>query len=331
MKRRMKAGESALLVVPVVGLAGFAWWQGRQTPKYPSSDDPTAPTILKAELEPVTPRDVYEGWDTRFTLVAKVPPNTGVDRNATDAFAQADLMNETLRYHRNGREVVMPTTSRKLFLRRLSNGESTTTILLMKLRDLPSSDSAVTLHAQAIAHYFGKVTTNGVTRNVDAESKPIPLSIVVRKPNQRVTLPVVSHHRPFALDSITVEAETSTDGTPQIIADTTVKVVLSASDTAKPHFTPLFHNVRLTDERGRTHQNFFSPNTKRPVSVMWSSTSTKDSPDERHHQWIRLPVGFLPKSAGRLTFRADVSVDDCWPLPISVVVRNRDGTIPTTK
>ena len=315
----MRAGEWALLVLPCVALASFAWWQSQKKNKYPTSSDPIAPVILKAELEPATPLDVYNGWDTRFVLEAQVPSHMAAKPGDYATSAQADLHDRTLHYQHAGREVVLPMPNGKRFQGSIRNSVTTTTTLLMKLRELPITSSPVTFRGGVIASYVKSATVNGVPRNVVTKSKPIPFSVVVRRANQRVVLPVVSRYRPFSLDKVAVKREKIHSGK-AVLSDTTVEMIFSVANS---DFVPTLNNIRLVDGRGKEHQTFLSPTTKIPVSPMWRSHSAKDSPDGKYHQWLSFPVSFLPKSTGRITFKTDVSVNSCWPLPISVVVREK--------
>ncbi|PQV63715.1 hypothetical protein B1R32_10954 [Abditibacterium utsteinense] len=321
MKRRIRMSEWALLVAPCLMLAGLGWWQNQAKNQYPTSSDSTAPTILKAKIEPVTPFDVSEGWDTRFEVVAQVPQHLRPAPGNFSTSAQADLMNTSLHFQSGNRNVVLPISSnRKMFQYLISNGETTNSTLLMRLRDLSTPSSPVTLHADVIAHYWRAGSVNGISRNINTQSNPIAIKAVVQRGNERTTLPAVSHVRPFALENTSVEHRNSYFG--KILeADTTVEMIFTATDPSQPQFMPMLHNLRLVDERGREYRTFLSPTTKRWVSPRWSSTNTNESPDGKYHQWMSFPVGFLPKSAGRITFKTDVSVNDCWPLPVSIEVR----------
>lgn len=327
--KRLRAGEWALLLLPCVALGGFAWWQKGRKPL--KTSDLLSPIVEQAQLVPVSPRDVYDGYDTKFVLKAKPPPAFPAYVAVSSNFSQTDLTGTTLHFRQNGRDIVLPTSNRKLFQRTLSNGDSTTTTLRMRLRDLPTSSAATVLRGKVVTTHFAQITTNGVTRNVNRTSRVVPISVVVRPANQRVKLPEVSRFRPFVLESIKAKTGDIFDGAGQIIADTTVNVIFRFTDSAHSDVVPFLDNVRVTDEHGKKYQSFVTSVTRVPASIMWSGISAQDSTDGKCGQQLSFPIGFIPKSAGQVTFRAEVSVDDCWPLPISIVVRNRDGSIPVSE
>lgn len=67
--------EVLLLLLPVLGLVIFAWKQ--QTPwvaEQVAPQDGFKIEIEEVKAEPATPREVYEGYDTRVSVRFKAPP-----------------------------------------------------------------------------------------------------------------------------------------------------------------------------------------------------------------------------------------------------------------
>ncbi len=71
-------------------------------------------------------------------------------------------------------------------------------------------------------------------------------------------------------------------------------------------------NIQLVDQKGRQHK-FLITNAINPGAQLW------------HQDWIftfPLPLRLIPKSAGKVTFKADLAIDHGPWVPVSVVVRN---------
>lgn len=315
--KRLRAGEWALLLLPCVALGGFAWWQKERKP--PSPED-YAPKIEQIEVLPATPLQVYQGFDTRVIVrmkrsrfVLPMPQATPVGFSSvvikSPAFVNARGLNVSV----NCIETI-ETASSKV-------DEKT---FAMKLARVPSEIGEVRFTSVVWQWYNFK----HYKQDVAQKSVLVPVSVVVRRQGETVRLPTkVTRYRPFALTDLKVSIPRMTDLSGQ--SDTEASFVLRAANSATvlPFDAARIFDTRLEAEQGAAYQQY---DKKYQQFIHEFGRGTVGSNDDLRRVF-QFPLKQIPKSAGRVTLKALVSVDDCWPLPISVVVRNRDGSIPVSK
>jgi hypothetical protein len=74
--------------------------------------------------------------------------------------------------------------------------------------------------------------------------------------------------------------------------------------------------VEIYDEKGREQR----PRDSKGGTYHGMSSIPTNKAGERNVV-LHIPLTGIPRSAGRLTLKTSASIDDCWPLPVSVVVR----------
>jgi hypothetical protein len=298
---RFKAKELLLLLLPAIGLAamGFALRHREATGKPPrDTSGPTQLIVTSIKRRPATPREVALGFDTGFAVTLDHKGASAADWGKYKGWF---LISPSLFYEKAGKRVY------------LDEKTDWRAVNFDKAQDVFTTKFALPL--SRVNHHTREIffeTEIGVSPyTMGGARKPvfpiIPILFKVRNANQIVLIPKVSRYRPFTLSKVSVtHFNSGAAPSAQVEAilnfhDTTTKGVESQSVTAEQTY--------LQDER-----------KKRYFLSTGYSTSLGQQPIRRvtwHLDGRDYPAG--PK---HLTLKTQLSVDDCWPLPISVVVRN---------
>lgn len=304
MKKRWTIREAALMTLPCVALAALAWWtrdKNLHTENFEFK-------LQSVEVVPVTPLDVYKGFDT----VVKVrwrfpnPPElSGVKATNTNYV----LLNERLTY----KSRKASGKAQNLELTKVFNIESSysangdnDSLFRLRLAKQPAKYGELTLRATMTGAFY-----EGTRRVV---IPPRALAIVVRKNKEIIRVPQVSRYRFFRIKTITVQPPEKNP--PRKLIKVTFEN-LQPGDTDNLHFL----RPRLVDARGKEYEHSIKVG-KQYVSWVQMSEPADHLVDKRNLvRWFSFPLNLIPKSAGKLTFKTEVSLNDGWPLPVSYVVR----------
>jgi hypothetical protein len=308
MKKRWTIRELALLLLPVVALGAFGlWMRGKNV-----SAKKFEFTLQSVEVVPATPRDVYEGFDTLVKVKYDFPPAPKLP-NAEPAAKPSGIDEPKLFYKTRGkvqRVQLLPTDIAVMNFA----GEDRAEIRL-RLRTVPTKYGELTLKSAARGSFWYNVRGTGTEK--DLKVPPRSFSIVVRRAGERVTMPQVSKYRPFRIKTISRDR---TEKWPAPLERKLIKVTIE-------NFQPTdnerwrFLRSRLIDSRGKEYKSSIKVGTQ---YVSWVQISEPaDHLVDKHNlvRWFSFPLDLIPKSAGKITFKTEVSLNDSWPLPISYVVR----------
>jgi hypothetical protein len=150
-----------------------------------------------------------------------------------------------------------------------------------------------------------------------------PISVEVRRPGEVTEVPDVSRECPLTLKAIGAVKIYDHDR-PRVggLENTTyVNVKLMRAGTFKDRWKgqPKWKaDSHIVDEKGREYRVF-----KTGKSRVRGIERVQDRAPIEGLQQFELPIENIPASAGRLTFKTKISVNDSWPLDAEVVVRER--------
>lgn len=314
----------ALLLAPCLALAGWAWWM--QTRPKPTAED-FKPRIEKVEVTTPTPLQVWKGYDTQVILHLAysrlnppTPPGTASESREIriPPVIVVDGRGQTLRppqldYMRSPDE------------RESQHGITATYAL--KLASIPVERGKLTLKATCFQRmiYHASLPNGGVINSGQSPAITVSVSVPLRRTGEVVKVPSVSKARSFVVEDLRATKAEDTPY-PEYKPDTEVSfaVLRLADNTYLTRHQVEVLGLRLETDRGTISGDTYTKGGKPINSYEHRAFSGKHHPVLAYY----VSVARIPKSSGRVTFRAEISVDDCWPVPISIVVRNRDGSIP---
>lgn len=321
------------MLLPVALLAGAGLFISRNPDAIPFARDngPLRLVIERAEVVPITPREVFEGYDTKIEIVGhtvgrSVRPtgvrNIDIMTSAHCAKMRLSLRDDretkTLRALRNGKWSQQITKV---------GGHDFDSTILLKLAPLAVTAQDLVFQGEADLHrWYGAYTTKTGNGSLH-EHVTAPIDIVVRPAKQKILTPQPSHYQPLNAESIIAEPvlpANSRAGEDMRIA-LTLRYLGEVNTNRKPRFRLVTNSVYVSDQKGRRYSRFMYRTAATPsglykgsIHEMFSGTSTDSTVI-----WFEMPLKQIPVSAGRLTLHADISVNDCWPRHVSVVVRDK--------
>jgi hypothetical protein len=318
---KVRSREVFLLVLPVVLLGAVGWYLSHR----PMSRDsgPLRMVIDETKVLPANPREVYEGYDTKavITVHSEGRYDAPADwRLVTFSPASRDVRLVAVK---NGKEKVLfdGTRHNKSVFRVMNNMGSAEleVICWLKLAVLPHDVGELRITGN-VTNSFGYNIGRGPGRSHQRiDFKPTPFEVTVKKSDERVVAPKVSLEQPFEV----VEAKATEMGSEFIIS----LAVRPTRNTVGWGKKPRIYWSRIdweksayfADQKGRRYSRF-KDSTGVP-EIMRLSTMAISGEGGIYRVQYSAPARQLPK--GRLTFHTTVSVNECWPLPIEVVVREK--------
>lgn len=311
--KRIKARELGLMLLPVFVLIGVGLWIQR----VPSWRNPLAAhigpyriVIDEAKLVPVTPRDVAMGWDTKVVVRAhyegRLPTNvTNMDRVSSfsaDLFARNSSGEQRLNTPSLMQPHIWSSPAR----------DGTIAEVRLKLSQLPTNGSELIVRGSPRLEWFAPGSR---WKKKLGQTAPT-FAVVVRRAGQPTPVPQVSRVSPLKFHSVKIE---SVGVVGSGAADTRATVfVLHLQPLSEEEFHhAYFEDVHLIDARGKRHMIYEQGGLQfgRP-------TLTRNDYDAGMlHQNFTMALKSIPRNLDPIHLRASVSVNDCWPLKISVPVR----------
>jgi hypothetical protein len=313
--KRIKGREIALLLVPVLLAGGAFVLQRNQRP----TDGPFRLVFDRATVERITsPRLLAEGYDTKVTVYADYAGQTP-DWWTPDILGGRTAHYGSLIYIKEG----------KALHYRSPNGEHGIMMgggffnkerqryvyeYSMRLAQVPVSDGP-TFYKTTLEGSFTARSPDGYMDNSRVlKYTPIPISVLVRQPGEIVKVPPVSRYCPLRLQSVSVTPP------PTRYDKESTQVIVYFKNLGSPpennDYGVRLGSVKLLDEKGR-EQRFRDSRGASYYSISGLPTNKAG----QRNAVLNIPLTGIPKSAGRLTLKTSASIDDCWPLPVSVVVR----------
>lgn len=317
-RQKWKSREVALLVLPALALVAFGFVMQREPRLVGRSETGNfSLTIDEIKQEPATPLEVFKGYDTRVTVkytMSKAPQIANAKLVGSSAFGN---LNARLIQRKDGAERVLRLPGVSAVL--LSGLEDTT--FLFRLSKVPLSDGELTFKTSVCGGYVYNKSSGGIK---SLYTTPVPVEIVVRKAGETVQIPVVSKYCPLKQEEMKVEAVASA----QSVVGENTRVTATVRCLEEPPIEGfkdkcVFSKPRLVDANGKEYMSFNNKMIGKNMAQIVIGWPGDGGNEKTCHRWFGLPVQLIPKSGGRVTFKTEVSINDGWPLPLSVVVRER--------
>ncbi len=315
----MKRKELFWMLVPCLLMLGAG--------VYFSRDDihPMRVAFDKVQLLPLTPRDIADGYDARVlvrTYVKGIPHSWWRKRSWTDPSYGTDLKFQLIGTSSQQKRLLLDdTASGKRFMvsgRDLEDGFSEF-LVLFKTKGLARNEERIDL--KLAGHWHGYQFQSGKSyRLVDLKPLRYLQTLTLHSAGAAPSLPPIDKNYHFKLRGIGVYWLTGSSTTaPGLCVNTLLD---NPTDTdgmidSKGRQLATLRNACLTTEKGVVH---FDPQMGFP-NFRGGKNFTSDKNLYLSFDCSRQKI---PATARNVTFNADLSINDCWPLPISVVLR-KDG------
>jgi hypothetical protein len=319
---KIKAREVLLLLAPVVALSVMAWSFSPRASSTQSGNH--ALKVDSIKMERATPREVYEGYDTRLLVQFKAPPLSGKPGQGQSSLGFVHVEGAHFALSRNGSWKPVFSAGGTAGSKRIQYVETVNNrqlIYRLRMHDLTTTKEHPFLRGNLTGDIW--FTSPVGTRRI--RTKPSPISVKVRGANQKVRLIPTSRWRPFRFVSSEVtrvshqEARDFEDTRLRLLFEKTVdKSVVSHNDFIT---RCKWIDARLEDANGVRLK--WRPGSggrmgrSNPTALKYDQNTEKGT--------YAFDVGItmwrvLPKT-GSVIFKGALSYNDGWPLPVEVVVR----------
>lgn len=316
------------MLLPVALLAGAGLFVSRNPNALPFARDngPLRLVIERAEVVPITPREVFEGYDTKIEIVGNkmgrsIKPQNGL-LETVDSGGTSDP------------HLALKHGPKKIRYRSLNDGDlmreamtmgrhAVQTTILLKMASLPITKQDLLFRAEVESNQRYVVAAPNSGRRITLNERiAAPVEILVRHAGKKILVPKPSQYCPLKIES--KEIIPLSKFIPDRGEDTLVSIHLSNTENPeKPYFRVARNSAYIEDEHGKRYRRFLY--NAFPARRYWNdiehSLMTKDAGGAAVK--FPLPLRQIPASAGRLTLHADIYVNDCWPRHVSVVVRDK--------
>jgi hypothetical protein len=329
--KRISLKEVLLLILPtLILLSASFWWQKREQRDAVKESGPFRLEVAKVEKVTLTPAEVAEGYDTKFLVTfaywGKGSSLVHLDRSWAAESVSVLKTNLLERNEKKWRPVsaeVFPAVRTEGYYMSPEIGKMQTALLL-PLSKLPNKDLQV--------QFF----LNGHSGLPSSPILSTTLSVPVRKAGEAAPIPQVSRECSLLFQSVRVDhlrpvTQLSTRG--KLGVDRTVefevKTQRRTSRRQYPNNNWKTFNACIVDEKGKIYRKWLGSDKYGPlpqahfIDFIRSQINPAQESDVYRFEYS-FSTAFIPASAGRLTFKAQVSENGEWPLPLSVVVREKD-------
>lgn len=328
MKRPLKIKEVAFILLPVLGLGTFAWYQqrteqgGKPTREKGRSDGIFVSSIevhpangrfqaqglsheLKATIDHSSPRPTWWG---SWNIITNVDPLLDVRQQVKKWRGQPQ------RYLAYG--AVLTTTS-------IKNGKPT---LKVQWRD--NRIGAPFINSQLIVSHeialdkiptsVGEVTFRGLY--LIAGREPLRITRVVRKAGQVSRQPIDRnpHGRLISVKAGAFE-QTTTSPANTKADQSQLDFVVSRDVPGKEKVRVFIEDIELHDAKDKIYKPYSTPG----FTNSWGGPSNENSDLDVSDPAIYLELTSTLKTTNPLFVKGKVSIDDGWPIPFSVRLPNR--------
>jgi hypothetical protein len=294
--------------------------------------------IDEAKVVPVTPRDVYDGYDTKVLLkmhlAGRPEASLGIGRLRAFGGGADEIQLVAVKAGR-GRPLygTLPNgggkDDRKIFnptfrgMTAASRDGTYTGVILMKLAALPADVGELKVRGKLMRQnnydFFGQ---RRVVKIVSDE-----FEVTVKGEADRAAAPKVSRFQPFR-----VAARQSRSVPPALLTefpslDTNLTLAIQLKENALPQGEQVhvkWERPYIVDQNRKRVPLFDNREgdytvLTRDVQHFGEEVVKRKAPEIKKIYLFSLAE--QPK--GRLKFRTLVSVNDCWPMPVEVVVREK--------
>jgi hypothetical protein len=323
---KIRSREVVLLVLPVVLLGAVGWYLARRP--MPRAEGPLHVAIANLKVTPATPREVYEGYDTKVSMILHHEGTADVPKSWRQVALSTATDNMQLLAVRDGKKRVLvddKQPNRRVFRHRMSMqvnipGDTEISALFwVKVSDLPRDIGEVRIIGNLTDMIFFSSGVGRVRRAHRMKLKPTPFEVTVKKASEEIAPPKPSMEQPFELVEKKV---TEVDG--EYIVSLTVRPTGSAVGWGKKP------RIEWSLEGDKDNASFVDVKNQRHFKFKDKVGSWRGMPPNHMGEYgkdglyrveYRAPIAQLPK--GRLEFHTTISVNDCWPMPVEVVVREK--------
>ncbi len=295
----MKRKDLFWMLVPCLLLIGVGTYFSRRPAKEFQI------VIDEAKLMPATPLEVFKGYDMRLvvkTHLINLP--RGEEPSPNLNYRQySDL---EISYVKNGKETALPLLGYADCLAARREDLMWNRTFGLKLAKVPVSLGRLNLRLTASGDQL-----NYSLHRVVRKTPKVSLSLPLRQVGQRIVRPQPNKIRPFKLKNITSQWLIYAKGGKWLV--TVHLTLLDDSITNESLSEKILDNIVLDTNKGKIPQ--------------WKFYQGSDSQMNGKSAEINFYVDttmFFPPNISNATFKADLSINDCWPQPFSIVLR-KDG------
>ena len=292
--KTMKRRELFWMIVPCLLLAGAGIYFARR-------DAPRAPEkfgvlLDEVKLVPATPRDVARGYDTVVLAKARMVGPATMDFSDSKT-RNHQIWFETAVVDSKGR-AVQPVDNAGFATHDIKpRYYAQQTSFPLKLSKVPSAAGPVFFQVQA----RGEIWNASVTKPLNEAVSPTK-KLQVRRAGETVKPPKVSKYRPFKVLGFQIIPEAGTANCSLVI------------------FAELFEPLQRVEGRGQ-----ISIDNARIIADVKTIAANSGHGYTPGNNPIDITKNLtLPAQCRHAVFKGDLSINDCWPLPIEVELR-KDG------
>ena len=343
-----------LMLIPVAVLLGIGWMQRDNHIIFKPPRRTTGPlqmVVTDVKFEDLKPREVAEGFDTKVTLTLDLEgrlPKRGAPFGLSPYVRNVRLVEVGAkpRVTKLNDENVLVLQDNTFTVPLNSNpsvggGKLPQTLsFMLKLSELKPSRGAVELRADILSLLQMQVTS-GIT---GVRAFPgLKFLFVVRRPDQSIQTHQID--KTSSLQVVSTQVTKLPPNSWQLsygynvpVYEVVTQLELKPDVSFDPNSAQLKTNIAsIVDEKGHIYRHFQwekSAGQAGPMQGGGFSSSARDlvasSSSLPAKCLVRryFPAEEIPLSAGQLTFKMNVSLNDEWPVPVSVIVRPRNFKPP---
>ncbi|HEY0076212.1 MAG TPA: hypothetical protein VGB77_19070 [Abditibacteriaceae bacterium] len=294
----MKRKELSWMLLPCLLILGLGWYFTRSR----EAASKLRVRIDEIKLVPATPRDVARGYDSVVLIEATMRAPSGVELGYFIHNGQQSSMNYQLQIvNSTGRFVQSVNNPGQLTRDEQAHLWKEQITYPFKLSQIPASRDALFVRVQAHGEVYSLSKDKYLHRAHSDWHK-----LQVRAPNQQIKTPVVTKARPFKLIGIESKA--------------------SANPGINYHLTfyvELFEPLQLVPGRGRVSldksQVFIDGKPIADDNGTAYSPGRNPMDTQKHFA--------LPPKCRNAKFKGELSINECWPLPVEVELRKNGKDI----
>ena len=316
------------MVVPCLALAIMGWTlRDRSGVVLPTPTNRFALVVDEVKEEPVTPSEVASGYSMKLVVTLshkgtapawwKIGFRNSTFVDALKPQKAARYLNRdmwvvgiAMTYLKNGEVQQVDGVSR------VSNKGSLVAELLEYDRKRDRYVASYLLGLSKMPQELGQIRFQAIYgANTDDFT---PLSVVVREAETSSSRPQISTYCPIKFERAIFS---------RMEGEMRVVVSLKYTGDAKNSNNLKWSSGSgyLVDGKGRIYEMFNTKSGRR--SINWSPPYRYDKNPLHYQCSYGIPLSTVPANRGKLTLKDKVSVNDCWPLPISIVVRDNTKAV----
>jgi hypothetical protein len=324
---RIRLREIVLLLLPVLVIGTVAWYLSR--PPLPQNTGPWRLVLDEVKNARVTPREVYDGFDTKIAFKAHTEGESSgakieVGALTADEPRSHDCSHIQIVAVRNGKERVVYDERKfpvsiietQQYLAPGKDGEWST--LSLSLSKLSRQVGDLTPYALSVRGKLTEVWGYRGPRIWRMRSTPeVSFQFTVKQAGAAIVVSRASRSQPFKVVKTKVEKYTLGAAGIDTMVSLGMQVAMNRlnlnEDVKIEH-----RDDYITDGQGRRYGNL--PGMRGKIGNLQARIRT---PSQQGDATLEIFFAIAKLPPGRLTFHTMISVNDCWPLPVKVVLREK--------